>query len=152
MSEKKKRSYRSRISSKKEQARVAEKALETINPPEWMDKKALKFFDHVIARKATVDWNPHDIDIAAQLATKEYQSTIIDKRINDHLYSDESTLKSLMQMANGIGSLIIRYRCTLNIHQTSYGSSAQRAGQRANKAAKLEQGIKLVAEGGKYLD
>ena len=52
MSAKKKRTYRSRISSKKEQMKIAEHAFDVIEPPSSMDKKAMPFFENIIARRA----------------------------------------------------------------------------------------------------
>ena len=147
-----KRNYRSRISSNKEKTKIASHAHDLIEPPDWMGGEATTFFDNVIGRKANVDWNEHDINVAAQLATKEYQYSIVNKRISDSLYSDVGELKTLTQIGNGLGNQIIQYRRTLNIHQTSYGSSAQRAGQRANQAAEMEKKIKLISDKGKFLD
>ena len=152
MSSKKKRSYRSRISSKKEQTKIAEHAHDSIDPPSWMNKKAMPFFENIITRRANVDWNPHDIDVAALLAMNILKASIAHKRITREFETDDVQLKISMQLLKEAESKIIALRRTLNIHQASYGSSAERASQRSNQAAKLEHEIKLVAEHGKYLD
>ena len=152
MSSKKKRSYRSRISSKDEQIKIAEHAFDTIEPPSWMNKKALLIFDNIISRRAKVDWNPHDIDIAALLAMNIFNAYNAHKVINEEFDGDEKKLKTAMQLQKESENKIISLRRTLNIHQASYGSSAEKASYRANQAAKIESEIKLVAEDGLYID
>ena len=152
MSAKKKRSYRSRISSKDEHVKIAEHAFDVIEPPNSMDKKAIPFFENIIARKAKVDWNSHDIDTAALLAMNMMIAFRAHKRIKEEFDGDEKKLKTAMQLHKAAEDKIISLRRTLNIHQASYGSSAEKASYRSNQAAKIESEIKLVAEDGLYID
>ena len=74
------------------------------------------------------------------------------KSITEEFGNDERKLKIAMQLHKESENKIVALRRTLNIHQASYGSSAQKASFRSNQAAKIERNIKLVSERGKYLD
>ena len=145
MSAKNKRHYRSRISSKEEQVKIAEHASDVIEPPCLMHKKAIPFFENVISRKAKVDWNQHDVETAALLAMNMLTAYRAHKVIIEEFDGDEIKLKIAMQLLKAAEGKIIALRRTLNIHQASYGSSAEKAGIRSNQAAKLEHDMIQVS-------
>ena len=110
---------RKRTSSAESKKAVAKVALDRIKTPPHLSTPAKKHFRQIIARRANIDWNPHDlscVEILSELmATCIEQQTLLAAEVQNS--EDKIPNKERLRMINEMLGKIINFRRTLNIHQ-----------------------------------
>ena len=128
---------RKRTTSAESKKAVAKVALDRIKTPAHLSTTAKKHFRQIIARRANIDWNPHDISCAEILA--ELMATCIEQQaaLAAEIAASENSMpsKDRLKMINEIQNKIINFRRTLNIHQAGKYQAKNEAKRFENNAS-----------------
>ena len=144
---------RKRTSSAAAKKAVAQVALDRIKTPSHLSKDAKKHFRQIIARRANIDWNPHDLSVAEILAqlmsTCIEQQTILAQEIQDS--EDNQPDKDRLKIVNDLSAKILHFRRTLNIHQAGKYQAKTEA-KRFESNAQTQNIVRLAVKNSHLLE
>ena len=144
---------RKRTSSAAAKQAVAQVATERIKTPSHLSKEAKKHFRQIVARRANIDWNPHDLAtveiLANMMAICIEQQTIIAREMQDS--EDSQPDRDRLRIVNDLSAKILHFRRTLNIHQAGKYQAKTEA-KRYETNAQTQNIVRLAVKNSHLLD
>ena len=139
---------RKRTSSADQHVAVATNAQVQIRPPKRLTRNAKKHFREIIARRANIDWNPHDISTVVILSRLMDYCDIQQNKLDEEIDIDPNPRQKTV---NEVTSKIIQFRRTLNIHQAG-DHPARTEAKRFEANAHTQNVVRLAVQNSDLLD